>query len=100
MQKGKEFSINVDPDVSKYLAELQFGARFADPEKFQQYIREQSGQTLRRLQERDAERLSHAARDPAGSRQPYSFPRAELEKYYNENKAKYMREERCFCAKF
>ena len=46
VQKGKEMSINVDPDVSKYIAELQKDSKIADPDKFQQYVREQTGQTF------------------------------------------------------
>ena len=46
VQKGKEMSINVEPDVSKYIAELQLQSKIADPEKFQQYVREQTGQTF------------------------------------------------------
>ena len=46
VQKGKELGINVEPDVSKYLAELQVQSKIADPEKFQQYVREQTGQIV------------------------------------------------------
>src|SRR5438270_3872687 len=36
VQKGKELNINVDPDVTKFIAGLQLEAKIADPEKFQQ----------------------------------------------------------------
>ncbi len=42
-QRGKELNINVDPEISKYLADLQRRAKISDPEKFHDFIREQSG---------------------------------------------------------
>src|SRR5947209_8674915 len=49
--KGKEMSINVDTDVNKQIADIQRRAvaagdkTLADPEKFQQFVREQTGQS-------------------------------------------------------
>ena len=74
VQKGKELSINVDPDVSKYVAELQVQSKIADPEKFQQYVREQTGQTYEDFRSEVRNGYLNAARDPAGSRQPHQRP--------------------------
>jgi peptidyl-prolyl cis-trans isomerase SurA len=96
VQKGKEMSINVDPDVSKYLADLQRESKIADPEKFQQYVREQTGQTFEdfKSEVRNGYLTQRVIRQEVGSR--LQIPRAELEKYYNENKAKFTRDERVF----
>ena len=96
VQKGKEMSINVDPDVSKYIAELQMESKIADPEKFQQYVREQTGQTFEDFKNeiRNGYLTQRVIRQEVGGR--LQIPRAELEKYYNDNKAKFMREERVF----
>ena len=96
VQKGKEVGINVEPDVSKYLAELQVESKIADPEKFQQYVREQTGQSFEdfKSEVRNGYLTQRVIRQEVGSR--ISIPRAELEKYYNENKAKFMREDRVF----
>jgi parvulin-like peptidyl-prolyl isomerase len=96
VQKGKELGINVEPDVSKYLAELQVQSKIADPEKFQQYVREQTGQSFEdfKSEVRNGYLTQRVIRQEVGSR--ISIPRAELEKYYNENKAKFMREDRVF----
>jgi peptidyl-prolyl cis-trans isomerase SurA len=96
VQKGKELGINVEPDVSKYLAELQVQSKIADPEKFQQYVREQTGQSFEDFKSeiRNGYLTQRVIRQEVGSR--ISIPRAELEKYYNENKAKFMREDRVF----
>ena len=96
VQKGKELSINVESDVSKYLADLQVKSGIADPEKFQQYIREQTGQSYEDFKSeiRNGYLTQRVIRQEVGSR--ISPPRAELEKYYNEHKDKYMREEQVF----
>ena len=96
VQKGKELSINVDPDVSKYLAELQVGAKIADPDKFQAFVREQTGQAFEDYKGdlKNAFLTQRVVRQEVGGR--ITIPRAELEKYYNENKQKFVREERVF----
>ncbi len=43
VQKGKDLNINVDSDVTKRLAAIQKDSRIADPEKFQDWVKEQSG---------------------------------------------------------
>ena len=96
VQKGKEIGINVEQDVSKYLADIQLQAKIPDPEKFQQYIRDQSGQSFEDFKSeiRNGYLTQRVIRQEVGGR--LSVPRAELEKYYNENKSKYMREDRVF----
>jgi peptidyl-prolyl cis-trans isomerase SurA len=96
VQKGKEMSINVEPDVSKYIAELQLQSKIADPEKFQQYVREQTGQTFEdfKSEVRNGYLTQRVIRQEVGGR--LTIPRADLEKYYNDNKAKFMRDDRVF----
>src|SRR5882724_6001264 len=51
VSKGKEMTINVDTDVNKQLADIQRRTvasgqkEMADPERFQQFVREQTGQS-------------------------------------------------------
>ena len=42
-QKGRDLNINLDAAVTKYIANLQRQSKIADPEKFQAYIRENTG---------------------------------------------------------
>jgi tripartite-type tricarboxylate transporter receptor subunit TctC len=42
VQKAKDLDINIDQDLSKRLAQIQLDSKIADPDEFQQYIREQS----------------------------------------------------------
>ena len=45
VQRGKELNINVDSDVSKYMANLQRQSKITDPEKFHEFIRQQAGRS-------------------------------------------------------
>jgi parvulin-like peptidyl-prolyl isomerase len=96
VQKGKELGVNVDPDVSKYMANIQLDMKIADPEKFQAAIREQTGQTYEdfRNEVRNGYLTQRVIRQEVGSR--LTVPRAELQKHYEENKQKFMREDRVF----
>src|SRR5690349_4351412 len=43
VQRGKDLNINVDTEVTKRLAEIQIQSKITDPDKFHDFIREQSG---------------------------------------------------------
>jgi parvulin-like peptidyl-prolyl isomerase len=96
VQKGREMSINVDPEVSKYIAEIQLQTKIADPEKFQEFVREQTGQTFEdyKADIKNGMLTQRVVRQEVGGR--INIPRAELEKYYNEHKAEFMREDQVF----
>jgi peptidyl-prolyl cis-trans isomerase SurA len=96
VQKGKELSINVDTEVAKQLAEIQLQSKVTDPDKFQQWIREQSGQSFEdfRQQMRNNFLTRRVIGQEVGSR--ISVPRTEVEKYYNEHKDEFIRQEQVF----
>lgn len=96
VQKGKELSINVDPDVSKYLAELQLQSKIAEPEKFQQYVREQTGQPFEDFKQEMKNQFltQRVVRQEVGSR--VVVPTSEVQKYYEEHKKEFIREDRVF----
>src|ERR1035438_3169173 len=43
VQKGKDLNISVDSEVTRRLAEIQVQQKISDPDKFQAFIRENSG---------------------------------------------------------
>src|ERR1700694_5640977 len=43
IQKGKDLNINVDSELSKYMAEIQKEFKISDPDKFHDFVREKSG---------------------------------------------------------
>lgn len=96
VQRAKELNINVDNEVSKYLAEIQQQQKIADPEKFQQWIRENSGMTYEdfRADIRNNMMTQRVIGQEVHSK--INLPRAEIEKYYEQHKAEFVREEQIF----
>src|SRR5215469_11452806 len=43
VQKAKDLNINVDPDVTRRFAQYQSESKITDPDKFHDYVREQTG---------------------------------------------------------
>ncbi len=99
IQKGKELDIKVDTDVTKRLADAQRRSGIADPEKFQQFVREQTGMSYEdyRAQLRDQAYVDGVIRQEVSSK--IEFKREDLEKYYNDHKSDFMRQERIFLEK-
>lgn len=96
VQKGKDIGINVESDVSKYMADLQKESGIADPDKFQGYIHEHSGQPFEDFKSnvRNQYLRQRVIRQQVGAQM--APPHSEIEKYYNENKQKFLREDRVF----
>jgi hypothetical protein len=96
VQKGKELNINVDPEVSKNLADIQLQSKIADSEKFAQYVREQTGQPLEdyKADMRNGLLTQRVIRQEVGK--SINIPKAEVAKYYQEHKNDFVREEQVF----
>ncbi len=96
VQRAKQMDINVDAEVSKYLAEVQLQTKIAEPEKFHEFIRQQLGMPYEdyRAEIRNSMMTQRVIRQEVGDR--IRIPRGDLEKYYNEHKDEFVREERIF----
>ncbi|MCS6951643.1 MAG: peptidylprolyl isomerase [Bryobacterales bacterium] len=96
IQRGRELNINVDPEVSKYLADIQLQYKIADQDKFHDWIREQTGMSFEdfKAEIKNNFLTRRVIGQEVGSK--INIPRAEVEKYYNENKQEFIREERVF----
>lgn len=96
VQKANQLSINVDSEVSKYLADLQLKAKIPDPEKFHDWIRQQSGQTFEDFRQDVKNNMlkSRVVQQEIG--RGINISKAEAQKYYNEHKNEFVREERVF----
>jgi|YelNatPaOPRAMG01_1025707.scaffolds.fasta_scaffold00742_2 parvulin-like peptidyl-prolyl isomerase len=94
--RAKELNINVDNELSKYLAEIQLQNKIADPDKFQAWIREQSGMTFEdfKAEARNSMLTQRVIRQEVGEK--IRIPKAEIQKYYEEHKGDFVREERVF----
>jgi peptidyl-prolyl cis-trans isomerase SurA len=98
VQKGKDVGIKVDPDVTRRLAEIQTqDAKEPDPDKFREWIRQNSGgmsyEDVR--QQMTNQFLTQAViRQEVG--RTITVPQAEIQKYYDEHKKDFVREEMVF----
>ena len=101
VQKGKELNINVDSDVNKQLADIQrrvvaTDATMTDPDKFQQFVREQTGQSFEdyKSELKNSQLTQRVVRDEVSSK--IRVKREELQEYYNAHKNEFQRQERVF----
>ncbi|MBZ5724682.1 MAG: peptidylprolyl isomerase [Acidobacteriia bacterium] len=96
VQKGKDLNINVDGDVTRYFAEIQVESKISDPDKFHEWLRQQSGMTYEELRDRKRKELlaRRVVSQEIGSR--ITIPEADLQKYYEEHKAEFVRQDQVF----
>jgi peptidyl-prolyl cis-trans isomerase SurA len=96
VQKGKDLNINVDSEVGKRLAQIQKDSGIADPEKFQDWVKEQAGMPFEDFKSdmKNDMLRQRVIRQEVGER--VSIKHDEVEKYYNEHKSEFVREERLF----
>jgi peptidyl-prolyl cis-trans isomerase SurA len=95
VQKAKDLSINVDPEIAKRVAAVQKQANIADPDKFHEWVKEQTGGVSFEDFKNDMKNQmlrERVIRQEVGER--ISIKHEDMEKYYNEHKADFVREER------
>jgi peptidyl-prolyl cis-trans isomerase SurA len=95
-QKGKELNINVDSDVSKYMASLQRKSGLTDTDKFHDWIRQQSGRTYEDFMSETKDQL--LTREVIGQEvgRHISITDKEVQAYYDAHKSDFIREEKVF----
>ncbi len=96
IQKGKELNINVDSDLSKYMASLQRQANMADTEKFHDYIRQQSGMSFEDFQNEAKNQM--LTREVVGQEvgRHINVTQKEIQDFYDAHKSDFVREEKVF----
>ena len=92
-QKAKDLNINVDNEVSKQMSAIQSDSKIPDPEKFQAYIKEQSGESYEDFKQDMKNRFltQRVVREEVTEKM--SVKKEDVEKYYDEHKAEFVREE-------
>ena len=88
VQRAKDLNINVDPDVTRELADMQVRTKITDHDKFQQVIQQQYGMSYEDFRDR-MKRQYLAQRvigQEVGSR--VNIPESDLHKYYDEHKSR------------
>ena len=96
VQRGKDLSINIDPEVTRRLAEIQKQSTISDPDKFQAYLREQTGMAFEDFKSQMKNQLltQRVIGQEVSSR--IAVPEAEKKKYYEEHKTEFVRQEQVF----
>ena len=96
IQKGKELNVNVDSDVSKYMANLQRQSGMTDTDKFHEYVRQESGMSYEDfLAEAKSQYLTREVIGEEVGRHINITPK-EIEDYYNAHKQDFVREEKVY----
>ncbi len=96
VQQAKQLDINVEGDVTKRLAEIQRNAKISDQDKFHDYVREQSGMSFEDFRQEIRNDILKQRLLGQEVSSKINVPRAEIEKYYQEHKNDFMRDERVF----
>jgi parvulin-like peptidyl-prolyl isomerase len=93
VQKGKDLNISVDADVTRRLAEIQVQQKISDPDKFQAFIRENTGMGYEdfKLQMKN-QMLTQRVIGQEVAR-TVTVPEADAQKFYDEHKSEYVRKE-------
>lgn len=93
VQKGKDLNISVDSELTRRLAEIQVQQKISDPDKFQAFIRENTGMTFEdfKLQMKN-QMLTQRVIGQEVMRN-ITVPEAESRKYYDEHTSEFTRKE-------
>jgi peptidyl-prolyl cis-trans isomerase SurA len=92
-QKGKELNINVDAELNRRFAQMQSESKISDPDKFHDFIREQTGETYEDFRLLMKNNLVGQRVISEEVYRNIVIPKAEIDKYYNEHKADFIRQE-------
>lgn len=96
VQRGKDLNLNIDSEVTKYLGDLQRDNKIADPDKFQAWIREATGMTYEDFKQEVKNGILTQRVIGQEVYSKVSIPKADIEAYYEKNKAQFQRKERVF----
>jgi parvulin-like peptidyl-prolyl isomerase len=94
--KAKELNLNVDSEVAKQLADIQRSAKISDPEKFQQFVKDETGMSYEDYKNDKKNELltNRVIRQEVASK--LQIKRDEAQQYYDGHKDEFQRQERVF----
>jgi parvulin-like peptidyl-prolyl isomerase len=94
--KGKELNLNVDSEVAKQLADIQRKSGITDPDKFQQFVRDQTGMSYEDYKnDRKNDLLTNRViRQEVASK--ITIKHEEAQQYYDGHQDEFKREERVY----
>ena len=96
VQKGKEMELKVDPDVNKYIADLQRQTGTTDPQKFEALVRQETGKSYEDFKADIKNNLLLQGVMREEVMRKIQFKQDEIRAYYDTHKDEFQREERVF----
>jgi parvulin-like peptidyl-prolyl isomerase len=97
VQKGKDLpGLEVDADVTKFFQGLQQQYKIPDPDKFHEWLHQQFGLTYDELKDRKKREILARKVVSYEVASKISVPEADLQKYYEDHKTEYVRDEEVF----
>jgi peptidyl-prolyl cis-trans isomerase SurA len=96
VQKAKELNIDVKPELTREITRLQGQAHIFDQEKFSDWVRQQFGLSLEDYKQREQDKLMAQYVIQQQITSKIFIPQAELQKYYDEHKDSFVREEQVY----
>lgn len=96
IQRGKDLDIKVDTEISKQIAEIQLENKIADPDKFQQWVKDNTGMSFEDFKSEMKNRLltQRVIGSEVGGK--ISIPREKIVEYYEQNKTTFVRKEQVY----
>ncbi|MBY0502367.1 MAG: peptidylprolyl isomerase [Bryobacteraceae bacterium] len=96
VNRGKELNINIDGEVSKYVADLMKQTKEVDPDKFAAIVRAQTGQSFEDWKNETKNQMLTQRVIGQEVNRKINVSKQEIEKVYNENKDKFLRKDQVF----
>ncbi len=96
IQHGKDLNINIDSEVTKRIAELQTASGVADPDKFHDWLHEKYGVPYEEIRQKIHDQILTQRVISQEVMSRINVPHSEVEKFYAEHKADFVRKEQVF----
>ncbi len=96
VEKAKDLNISVDADINKRVAEIQTTSKIVDPDKFHEWVREQSGMTFEDFRQQLKNQLLTQRVIGQEVQRTIIIPEPEKKKYYEEHKTEFVRDEEVY----
>ena len=93
VQKAKDLNLNVDADLNREIADIQSSSKISDPEKFHDWVREQSGMSFEDFRQQRKNKLLTERVLGEEVWRSIVIPEADMRKYYEEHKSEFVRKE-------
>lgn len=96
VQKAKELDLKVDADVNRRMAELQVMSGISDPDKFHDWIHEQTGMTFEDYKQQTTDQYLTQRLIGSEIQSKIAVPEPEMQKYYEQHKTDFVRKDQVF----